>query len=267
MSLNPPRKSEDDKWPEHWPDWVKNACDEMDAIEQRFPLTLLNGTPQWVDKMGLRIIQYMNPTTTMQYGVSGPSFLGSLAGHFTWLIQSDDGLNALIKRYLEASEKCDAELREKLSEADYQKLVERIEKYGIVEEVERMSRSLYRVILRKTKTLKKCFETVKAQSLTDQADFFEGYAQALKKPPLDETGALVLEKSTGISQIYLVMVLNWKFVSKLTSAAKCYTWLCSIFGEKIVRNEARVQTMCQAFKVKFSRRKRHQRKRKKKYKR
>lgn len=43
-NLNSPLKSEDDKRLEHWPDWIKTIFDEMDAIEQRFPSTLLNGT-------------------------------------------------------------------------------------------------------------------------------------------------------------------------------------------------------------------------------
>jgi vacuolar-type H+-ATPase catalytic subunit A/Vma1 len=162
-------------------------------------------------------------------------------------------------------EKLDTELRTNLSEGDYNKLVERIENSGAVEETERMTRSLYRVILRKGKALERCLKTVVDQSLPDQADFFEAYAQALKNPPLDQTGALVMEKSTGVSNIYLLMVLNWKFVRKFTSAAKCYLWLSKILGSQVVGNEERIQKMCARFGVKFSRHKRNKRKKKRKY--
>lgn len=265
--LNPPLKPDDGEWPEHWPEWVKDAVNEIDAIEQRFPSTLLDGTPKWVDKMSLRIIQCMHPTTDMHPNVSGPAFLGSMLGHLMWLKESDDGFSALMKRLDEASEKFDKDRRKALSRVEYEKLITKLENSAAIQEMERMAWSFYRLVLRKTKVMNGCLEDARKQELSEQADFFEAYAQALKKPPLDETGALIKEKSTGISQIYLIMVLNWKFVSKLKSAAKCHIWLCSIFGENVIRNEARIQTMSQTFGIKYDRRKRHQRKKKRKYKR
>lgn len=263
--LNPALRTYDDSWPEHWPAWVIQICSELETVERRFPSDLLHETPLWVDKMGLRIIQCLYPTTEMEPEVSGASFLGSIAGHFTWLIDSPDGWPALVKRYEEASEKIVSELEKTLGEDEYNKLVNRLEKDGTLAEVSKMTRSLYRIILRKRKVLEKCFQTIREKSLTDQADFHAAYGHALKTPPLDKIGALVMEKSTGVSSIYLIMVLNWKSVKNFTSAVQCYRWLCKLLGKTIVGNEERIQKMCFRFGVNFSRHKRNKRKVKRKY--
>lgn len=179
-----------------------------------------------------------------------------------WLVASENGLTALMKRYAEASERIDEELRRKLSKAKYDKLMEDIENSGVAEEIERMSRSFYRLIVRKGNTMAKYFEMATEQELPEQADFFEAYAQALRKPPLDQKGALTMEKSTNVSHIYIVMVLNWKHVRKLPSASMCYSWLCNVLGGKKIGNEERIQKICCRFGVNFSRRKCKKRKKK-----
>lgn len=261
-SLNQPLQSKNEDWPDHWPEWVIQTMDSMEKVENHFPSTLMRNTPVWVDRMSLRVIQYMHPQAKFKYDASGPSFLGAMLGHLMWLLESEDGLSAMADRFTEALEESDANLQTKLGKLKYEKMMLRIERSGVIEEFERMARSLLRLLIRKRRIMLNCIALATKQSIQDQQQFFAAYADALNNPPMDQSGAMTKEKGPGTGNIYLLMVLYWKHVSRLKSTASCYTWLCTLLGQNIVGNEDRIQKMCYRFGVKFSHRKRKKRKKK-----
>lgn len=261
-NASPSQNADEEEWPDHWPEWVVQTLDEMEKIERHFPSTLMKNTPAWVDRMSLRVIQYMHPQAEIKYDASGPSFLGAMLGHLMWLLESEDGIWALTNRFFEAAEEFDATLQKKLGKTKYEKRMLRIERSGAIEEFERMTRSFLRLLIRKRRIMLNCISLTTKQNIIEQQQFFAAYADALNNPPMDQTGALTKEKSTGVSSIYLLMVLNWKVVSRFKSTASCYTWLCTLLGQNVVGNEDRIQKMCYRFGVNFSRRKRKQRKKK-----
>lgn len=251
-----------EEWPDDWPQWVKGACAELDAIERRFPSTLLNGTPAWVDKMSLKIIQLMHPTTQINDSTSGPVFLGSMLGHLMWLRKSDDGLPAMMKRLYEFSENYDADLREKLSPEEYAAHWEELEISKEADQFWCLAKSFIRLLVQKKRIVNKCINSAKNQSPQEQAEFYAAYSNALKNPPMDKIGALTKERFPGTGNIYLLMVLNWRSVVTFTSGAQCHAWLCRILGERLVGSTHRIEKMCYSFRINFSHRKRKPRKKK-----
>ena len=173
-------------------------------------------------------------------------------GHLAWLAGSEDGLPALTKRYIEASNEYDERLREQLGTEKYEQFIENLESSGRILEFEQMSRSFYRLLSRKAKVMENCFNEAVESPLSEQADFFESYASAIRKPPLDEEGALTMEKSTGVGNIYLVMVLYWKQVQKMDSVTKVHAWLCTIFAPSLVGDLDRIRKMCLRFGIRLT---------------
>jgi len=240
------------EWPSHWPEWVIAELDKLEKIEKRFPRDILSDAPQWVGRMSLKVVQLTHPSTRYQSEQSGASFLGSTFGHLNWLIVSEDGLPALTERYVEASNDADTKIRARLGEAKYNKLILKMERAGVFEEATRITKSIYRVLLRKAKVIENCLSEALSQPIAEQADFFEAYAKALKTPPLDQSGSLLMEKSTGVGNIYLLMVLYWKTVQRMDSVTKVHSWLCSIYPPSLVGDLDRVRKMCLRFGIRLT---------------
>jgi hypothetical protein len=260
--LNPPIKAEEEEWPAHWPDWVTGAFDQLERIERRFPRDVLGGAPKWVDKMSMRIVQMMNPTSQLHPEVSGPALLGSTLGHLKWLTDSEHGLAAMYARLEEVDRRIDKQLQEKLSKEAYEALIDEIDRSDAVKEFDRLSRSFIRLLLRKRRIVDQCISAAAHQDPAEQADFYAAYSKALDKPPMDEAGALTREKFPGTGSIYLLMVLNWKYVVTLRSGDACHAWLCTILGERFVGSTHRIEKMCYNFRINFTQRKRKRRKKK-----
>ena len=260
--LNPPLKTEDEEWPTNWPEWVRDASENLEHIEHRFPKDILSGAPRWVDKMSLRIIQMMHPVAQIQPETSGPALLGSMLGHLMWLMESENGLSAMVNRLEEAAERFDEILQSKLTKEDYAKLMDEIDQSEAVAEFDRLSRSFIRLLARKRKILLKCMNSATNATPSEQAEFYAAYGNAMDTPPMDESGALTREKFPGTGTIYLFMVLNWKHVVTLTSGASCHAWLCTILGERLVGTKHRIEKIGYNFRINFSHRKRKERKKK-----
>lgn len=259
---NQPQIDDNDEWPSEWPQWVTEALDKLDHIEKRFPRDVLHGAPAWANKMCFRIIQMMHPATTYNAETRGAAFLGSTLGHFMWLIESDNGLSAMMDRLEEASERFDRLLRANLTKKQYDDYIEALEKNGAFEEHDRFSRSFLRLLMRKRKVLAECTQLATNQIINEQVEFYDAYADALRKPPMDETGALTREKFPNTGMIYLVMMLNWKLVKGMRSGAACHAWLCSVLDERLVGTRHRIEKMAYKFGINFSHRKRKKRKKK-----
>ena len=78
--------------------------------------------------------------------------------------------------------------------------------------------------------------------------FFKSYARAMQKAPT-ETGDL--PRSTTATKIYFVMLIFWRWVQSLPSAAALHAYLSQFFGAQVMGGPKRTEKMCERLGLKF----------------
>ncbi len=220
-------------WPKGFSRWAANRLNELEAIDTELGSVFPENAPEWVHKMGGEVGKMMHPAVRMpKTGESGVSFLGALVGHQKWLLEDENGLCAQFKRVAEAMEFLEDELKRKLSKKSYDRLAREGEK--LAPKIEAMCDAAAGELEKRERLVGKCLQGIQKRSLDEQAEFFESYSKAIRKPPLDENGTVVSEPFPGVAKVYGLLLFNWGAVEKMSSINEVHRWLCRVLGDKLI---------------------------------
>ncbi len=249
-------KTDNNGWPESWPAWVVEILERLDgSVDQEDSLNDWGGIdgPEWVQQMGMELIKIMNPTVVLnkqKTSESGPRVLGALIGHHQWLMDSENGLPKQLEIMAHALDIIGGELRTRLTPEQYQQL-EQAGQNPVLELI-CPGEAFYRITQAQKAIITDALTAASKAPVNERAEFHRAYSKALSTGLFDEQGRPVYEKYSSTTNIYFLMMFNWKAVKEFKSITELYTWLCQKLGEKQVGNLDRVKVICKRHQVKLA---------------
>ena len=105
---------------------------------------------------------------------------------------------------------------------------------------------------KRMKHVRKIVAEANQQSFKDACSFFKGFAMALQKGSLSETGQPAGETAT--TKIYGMLVMHSDFISRLQSVRELYEWLQLMLGKGLIndaKGQKRIEKICERIDLSF----------------
>jgi hypothetical protein len=259
------KKLEQDDYPPTWPAWCVKIGKALEAAEEASGAELEEkGEPPWVDAIGSEVVKYFVPTIRkLDFKDHGPLFIGKLLGHQRTLLKGENGLEKQLTRHAKRADEVDKLMRQKLNRRAYarwhQKALRWHAKYGAA--WYSVDTRWNRVVKLKLRVISQGLKAAIDQPESEHAEFHRGYFEALGKELFDEQGNAAHEKLTSTTNIYMLMVVYWRWVRQLPSIPALHRFLCAVLGERQVGDIARTKGICRRFGIRLAPRGRPRKKR------
>jgi hypothetical protein len=211
----------------HRTEWLKRLAVELEKTQQFFPTVILPDAeyPEWVRRVEGEVAGVLLPVAKVkQVDALTPKQMGALLGHscamavwtLEWLFEKVDeaeveAQNSTDERELEAEE-----IPDKLRFDKWYVQMRRVAKIALCLSVD--------------------------QTYEDMSEFLVGYSNAfVRKPKTFKIG----EMGSTSFEIYIFLLLFWRFVNQLKSVSQLHQVLVKIFSAHRVGDLKRIEKICQ----------------------